>query len=216
MKPIDEYGRLAATASKLVAEILKREGAQAQALFDRITKRHGLPTAKILFERCIKLAKEPTFEEEQKRDAEKHANKRKAQAARALSKLPTLEQIAAANRNRICNWWYQWPDRKLKKQEREIYNALLRRYIEVKGYPEDFDPRKIRRQRSAARCRTRPRLNCRDCTKRKRPSGVAIFQRHPSPESIRTALGQLRTMFARSWPTTKKDGKLRLRGTNRA
>jgi hypothetical protein len=107
MKPIDEYGRLAATASKLVAEILKREGAQAQALFDRITKRHGLPTAKILFERCIKLAKEPTFEEEQKRDAEKHANKRKAQAARALSKLPTLEQIAAANRNRICNWWYQ-------------------------------------------------------------------------------------------------------------
>jgi hypothetical protein len=140
----DDHDRRARTAAARVAKILEEEGAQAQALFDRITKRHGLQTAKLLFERCIKLAKgPPSNEEEQEQRTAEKTRAKAAQSARALTKLPTLEQIPTANRDQLCDWYYRWPDRELKKKEHEVYTALLQRYVEVGGYPKDFNPNRL-------------------------------------------------------------------------
>ncbi len=143
----DEYDRLAREAGERVAEILKVEGAQAQALFDRIAERHGLRTAKLLFQRCIKLAKEPSIEEEQDQYVEAQAKAKKAQKARAMTKLPTAEQIAAAeskgDRRQICVWWYTWPARELSEAESAVYFRLWRSLVAVGGYPKDFNPEQL-------------------------------------------------------------------------
>jgi hypothetical protein len=139
----DEYDRLAKEAGERVDKLLKNEGAQAQVLFDRIAKRHGLQTAKLLFERCVKLAKEPSFEEEQGKRVDEKGKEKAAQSARSLTKLPTLEQISAADRVKICDWYYRWPDRRLNKKEQEVYSALLQRYVKVGGYPRDFNPNRL-------------------------------------------------------------------------
>jgi hypothetical protein len=138
-----DYLAEARAAGERVKTILEKEGAQAKALFDRIVKRHGLGTAKALFERCINLAPEPTIDEERQQYAAAKAQEKAAQNARSLAKLPTLEQITAANRDLICKWYYSWPDRKLEEKEYKIYCALLRRYIDVGGYPKDFNPSRL-------------------------------------------------------------------------
>jgi hypothetical protein len=139
----DEYDRLATEAGERVDEILKREGAQAQALFDRIVKRHGAPTAKLVFERCIKLAREPSQDEEQEQRRSAKAIQREAQEARAMTTLPTAEQIASADRRKVCVWWYRLPARKLSAEEEKLADLLWRRYVEVGGYPSDFDPQTL-------------------------------------------------------------------------
>ena len=118
MKLDDEYQRLAAAASDRVAKILENEGAQAKALFTRITERHGLGTAKLLFERCIKLANEPSTEEEQEQRAAEKAKAKAAQRVRAMTNLPTVEKVAVADRRQLCIWWYRLPARKFSTRER--------------------------------------------------------------------------------------------------
>jgi hypothetical protein len=144
MKPDDDdYMRAAKKAGERVAKILAKEGAQAQVLFDRIAKRHGMPTAKLLFERCIRLAKDPSIQEEQKKRAAEKVEAKASQRARALTKLPSLDQIAAADRNQICDWYYRWPDRGLEKKEQDVYGVLLQRYVKMGGYPENFNPNRL-------------------------------------------------------------------------
>jgi hypothetical protein len=143
----DEYDRRADAAAERVAKLLKEEGAQAQALFDRITKRYGLLTAKLIFERCIKLAKEPSIEEEQEQRVAAKARAKATQKARAMSNLPTADEIAAAvaagDRRRICIWWYRWPVRELNDAETKIYFLLWRSLVTVGGYPKDFNPEQL-------------------------------------------------------------------------
>jgi hypothetical protein len=153
-RKLDEYDHLAAEAGARVAEILKQEGAQAQALFDKIARRYDLTTAKLLFERCIKLAIEPSVEDERNQYAAQKAKANAAQRARALTKLPTLEQISVADRDKICHLYYRWPDRSLTNAEQKIFNALLKRYVSFGGDRVDFNPEKlppIKKQGSIAR-----------------------------------------------------------------
>jgi len=139
----DYYMRAAKEAGERVAKLLKEEGAQARALFDRIAERYGLDTAKLLFERCIKSAKEPSIEEEQKQLVAKKAKEKAAQQVRAMTELPTADRIAAADRRQICIWWYRLPARKFTAAEQTIVDLLWRHYVEVGGYPEGFKPERL-------------------------------------------------------------------------
>jgi len=141
----DEYDRRARAAGVRVAKILEEEGAQAQALFERITKRLGLPTAKLLFERCIKLAKEPSIEEEQEQRADALDTAKDKHRARAKNELPTNEEIdaafAAKDRKRMSTMWHRVPwGRKFSIKEKQIIDHLWRRYANLDGDTVDFNP----------------------------------------------------------------------------
>jgi hypothetical protein len=131
----DYYMRAAKEAGERVGKILKQEGAQAKALFDRIAERHGLDTAKLLFELCIRLAREPSIEEQQEARAAALAKTKPARRSHELTKWPTMEEVVAADRKKICNLWARLPDRKYSAQEKRIYNLLLQRYVEERLTP---------------------------------------------------------------------------------
>jgi hypothetical protein len=104
-------------------------------LFHEIAQRCELPTAKFIFQKCISVA------EEQENQAAKIAKEKATRRTRASIKLPTAEQIAAADRKRICNWWAQLrrTDQKFNAQEKRVIDLLWRRYVDVDGYPEGFN-----------------------------------------------------------------------------
>lgn len=109
----------------------------ASFLFQEIVERCGIATAKFLFQECIRVA------EEQEQQAAAITKADAAQQARALAKLPTLPQIATADREQICRWWARLPTRMLTENEKEIVGALAQRYVDVRGYPKGFDPTRL-------------------------------------------------------------------------
>ena len=111
--------------------------ADAWDLFYEICGRCDVPTAKHIFQKCISVA------DEQEIQAAAIDKARAAQRTRELNKLPTEEAIAAADRKTICNWWARLPGRKFSAKEKTIVAALSRRYVEVGGYPHDFDPARL-------------------------------------------------------------------------
>jgi hypothetical protein len=109
----------------------------AWSLFCEIYQRCGLSTAKFIFQECISVA------DKQEGQAAAIDKAKSAQRMRELTKLPTPEEIVVADRKKICNWWARLPIRKLTAEEKRIVAILCRRYIEVGGYPKDFDPAKL-------------------------------------------------------------------------
>jgi len=109
----------------------------AWLLFGEIARRCGLLTAKWIFQNCIRVA------EEQERQTAATTKAKAAQRTRELTKLPTAEQIAAADRKQISKWWARLPDRKFNAREKRLYDLLLRRYVEVGGYDKDFKPNQL-------------------------------------------------------------------------
>jgi hypothetical protein len=101
-------------------------------LFAEIAQRCGLPTAKYLFQSCI------TEADNQERAIVGRDRAKAAQRARELTKLPTAEQVASADRQKICNWYARLPSRKFRARERPIVDAIFKRYIAFGGYPVDF------------------------------------------------------------------------------
>src|SRR6478672_12940653 len=106
--------------------------ADAWSLFAEIYARCGTGTAKFIFQRYISEV------EKQENHDQEIAEKKAKRKARSLTTLPTVEQIAAANRKRICMWWVRLPDH-IPAREKPRYDLLLKRYIEFGGYPEGFD-----------------------------------------------------------------------------
>jgi hypothetical protein len=98
-------------------------------LFQEIVERCGLPTAKFIFEKCISVA-----EEHDSRSAAL-AKAKAARRERAPIKLPTAEQIAIADRHKICIWWarLRGTDQKFNAREKRLIAALRARYVEVGG-----------------------------------------------------------------------------------
>jgi len=125
--PSDPPG-LDATASWYVGD--------AWLLFREIYQRCGLSTAKFIFKKCISVA-------EQEIRALAIDTAKAAKRTRELNKLPTEEEIVGADRKKICNWWARLPTRKLTTKEKGIVAILSQRYIEVGGYPADFDPARL-------------------------------------------------------------------------
>jgi hypothetical protein len=110
----------------------------AWILFEEIARRCGPRTAKWIFQHCIRIA-----EEQQSSQAAAITRAKAARRARELTKLPTAEQIAAADRKQISNWWARLPDRKYNAREKRLYDLLRRRYVEVGGYGKDFKPNQL-------------------------------------------------------------------------
>jgi hypothetical protein len=106
----------------------------AWLLFAEVASRCGVATARFIFQKCISEA------EKQEDRALGIQKKKAAQKARSLTTLPTAEQIAAADRKQISNWWARLPDRKITEREKPLYALLLKRYIEFGGYTKDFNP----------------------------------------------------------------------------
>jgi hypothetical protein len=105
--------------------------------FEEIARRCGPSTAIWIFQKCIRDA------EEQQSSQAAAIREKAAQRTRELTKWPTAEQIAAANRKQISIWWARLPDRKFNAREKRLYDLLLQRLIEVDGYPEDFKPNQL-------------------------------------------------------------------------
>jgi hypothetical protein len=101
-------------------------------LFHDIVQRCGLPTAKFLFEQCIKEASRQE-ELRAKIDREKAAR-----AKRTPIKLPTLKQIDAADHRQICRWWDLLQGQELKSSEKKVIGRLAARYKDFGGYPEGY------------------------------------------------------------------------------
>jgi hypothetical protein len=105
----------------------------AWLLFAEIVGRCDLPTAKFIFQKCILVA------EEQESRAATVTREKAARLARALPKLPTLEQITLADRQQVSRWWARLPDRRFNAQEKRVIAALTLRYQQLGGYPRGFN-----------------------------------------------------------------------------
>jgi hypothetical protein len=108
-------------------------------LFQEIVQRCGLPTAKFIFQKCINVADE---KEDQARALEKA---KAARRDRAPIKLPTIEQIDAADRHQISVWWarLRGTDQDFSADQERKIQHLAGRYREVDGYTKDFDETKL-------------------------------------------------------------------------
>jgi hypothetical protein len=109
----------------------------ARFLLEKIAQRCGPQTAKWIFQKCIQGA------EEQQSQAAAIPRAKAARRARELTKWPTAEQIAAADRKQISTWWARLPDRKLNAREKRLCDLLWGRYFEFGGYTEDFKPNQL-------------------------------------------------------------------------
>jgi hypothetical protein len=77
----------------------------ARFLLSRICEDCDDVTAEYIFTTCIAEL------EKQQAARATAVQKAKAQAARSLATLPTIAQIAVADRKQIENWWARLPDR---------------------------------------------------------------------------------------------------------
>ena len=107
---------------------------EAWSLFSTISEQCGFAVAKFLFEQCIKMGAE------QHQAKEKQAKDKRIRAEQAPLRLPTITQINAADRQRICMWWARLlkADQKFSPCETKIISRLTARYVEVGGYPVGF------------------------------------------------------------------------------
>jgi len=76
---------------------------------------------------------------------EKRATIAQRRAIAPPIKLPTIEQINAADRHQICVWWarLRGTDQDFSVDEKQIIGHLAGRYVEVGGYTKDFDETKL-------------------------------------------------------------------------
>jgi hypothetical protein len=104
-------------------------------LFASMIEGCDYPTAKFIFEKCIKEGAEV-----QAANAKRSADAQRRAAAKPM-KLPTITQIDAAARHQICVWWARLgaTDQAFSEGEKRIIHHLAGRYVEVGGYTKDFD-----------------------------------------------------------------------------
>jgi hypothetical protein len=121
-------------------------------LFAIVIAKCGYPTAKFIFEKCIKEGAEIEAAKE-KRTA---AAQRRATAA--PMKIPTIKEIDSADRERVCIWYTRWleTEQHLSAQEQKAVAHLTKRYIQFGGFPADFVPRLPPIKRKGARTRNAP------------------------------------------------------------
>jgi hypothetical protein len=106
-------------------------------LFASIMGKCGFETAKFIFEKCIKEGAEI-----EAANAKRSANAQQ-RAGAAPMKIPTVQEIDAADRERICMWYARLltTDQHFSNREREAVDRLTKRYIEFGGFPAGFKPR---------------------------------------------------------------------------
>jgi hypothetical protein len=109
-------------------------------LFANIIDSCGYPTAKFIFEKCIKEGAEIEAAK-----AKRVANAQR-RAAAAPMKIPTIAQIDAAGHSQICIWWERLRSTEQKfdsASEKESVDRIQARYIEFGGYPKDYTEGKL-------------------------------------------------------------------------
>ena len=104
-------------------------------LFVEIAQRCGLPTAKFIFQKCVEVA------DEQENQAKAIQKAKAVRRDRAPIKLPTMEQIRAADRQQVSIWWarLRGTDQKFGNRDKPIIAALAERYKALDGYTRDFN-----------------------------------------------------------------------------
>jgi hypothetical protein len=99
-------------------------------LFSNIIENCGYPTAKFIFEKCIKDA------DELEALHEKVKSERTAHALAPAVELPPIAEIDAMNREQICRWYARFSKTDQAYDERS--HRLLNRYLSFEGQPKDF------------------------------------------------------------------------------
>jgi hypothetical protein len=103
-------------------------------LFAIMIEKCGYPTAKHIFETCIEKGAEIETAKA------KRAATARQRASAAPMKIPTLKEIDAADRERICIWYARLltADQHLSSRQKSAVARLTQRYIEFGGFPTDF------------------------------------------------------------------------------
>jgi hypothetical protein len=106
-------------------------------LFAIIMEKCGYPTAKLIFETCVKEG--AAIEEANV----KRASEVEKRAAAAPMKIPTIKQIDAADRDRICLWYSRLltTSQSFTPKERKAVDRLQQRYIQLGGFPAAWSPK---------------------------------------------------------------------------
>jgi hypothetical protein len=119
-------------------------------LFASMIESCGYPTAKFIFEKCIKEGAEIEAKKE------KRAATVQRRATAAPIELPTIEEIDAADRHQISVWWKQLSDtdQDFSADEKLVIHHLAGRYKEFGGYTADFNPHRPPIKRKGARARS--------------------------------------------------------------
>jgi hypothetical protein len=160
-------GRKIRTISRVVPSIIEGEppseppylnptaswyAGDAWYLFAIIIEKCGLETAKFIFEKCIKEGTEIEAA------SAKRAAATQRRATAAPMKIPTIKEIKAADRDRICMWYARLltTDQHLSLQEKKSVALLTKRYIEFGGFPADFVPRLPPIKKKGATRKVRP------------------------------------------------------------
>jgi hypothetical protein len=124
----------------------------ARYLFAIMIEKCGYPTAKFIFEKCIKEGAEI-----EAANAKRSANAQQRPDA-APMKIPTIQEIDAADRNRICMWYARLltTDQRFSNREKEAVDRLAKRYIEFGGFPAGFKPKLPPIKKKGATRKVRP------------------------------------------------------------
>jgi hypothetical protein len=106
-------------------------------LFSVMMEKCGYPTAKIIFEKCIKDGAEIEAARA------KRAAEVQRRASAAPMKIPTIREINGADRDRICIWYARLltTEQHFNAREQKGVNRLQQRYIQFGGFPVDFAPK---------------------------------------------------------------------------
>jgi hypothetical protein len=106
-------------------------------LFSIMIEKCGYPTAKVIFEKCIRDGAEIETARA------KRAAEVQRRAAAAPMKIPTIKQIDSADRDRVCIWYARLltTEQHLNAREQKAVDRLTERYIEFGGFPTDFAPK---------------------------------------------------------------------------
>jgi hypothetical protein len=106
----------------------------AWSLFQTICAQCGLTAATTIFKKCVAMGAEDAATEQKRERAAL------ARARQAPLKLPTLAEINAADRERICVWWARLlaADQKFTAKENRIIARLGARYFKFGGQPAGF------------------------------------------------------------------------------
>jgi hypothetical protein len=139
LKPAGETttDRTRAVSDQPLAPLASWYSSDAWMLFQAIYTQCGLAAATAIFEKCIAMGVD---------DAAAKGKRERAALVRARQaplKLPTLAEINAADRERICIWWARLlaADQKFTAKENRIIARLSARYFKFGGQPAGFKPR---------------------------------------------------------------------------
>ena len=151
-------------------------------LFANMIESCGYPTAKFIFEQCIKEGADIIAKREKSR------NKRAARANAPYLELPSIAQIDAMSRDQICRWYERFA--RIDQAYDERAARLLARYISfrgpAKGFKRNVPPIKPKgaRRRGAPRAAELPAMF--EALKMKHPTfskadmAEAVFKQHGS------------------------------------